>query len=555
MKQKVIIRFSEDYSRFKKGEEYPVTEENAAYFCDEAEVAKRINKEREIEATRVRDEHILEIGTGTRQFTKDDKEEAINRFGIKSENFDKYYAKRDISDQKEKLKSEFLRLISGKVNKISEATELIAKYILDNYYIYTTKDDLKSEMWIYKDGIYSPNGRSEIKEIIRSILEEWFNMYYYNQIVAKVEVDTFIEAEKFFSSNHLNEVPVQNGILNIIKKELTPFVPEKIFFNKLPVAFIPDAKCPNIDKFLEDVLSNPEDKKVIEEFGGYALLKDARFEKAFMAVGGGRNGKGKTIELIKRVIGLDNCASVPLSALTENNFQISELFSKMVNLAGDISNTDLKETGMFKSLTGRDQISAKRKFMRDIKFENYAKFLFACNELPMVYDLSKAFWDRWVLLEYPYYFAEEEEYNLAKPEERRNWKIRDEDIINKITSPEELSGLLNRFLEGLDRLLKNKRFSSTKGSAQIKDLWIKKSNSFMAFALDMIEESSDSYITKKELRKKYSNYCKLHNIVCKSDFVVKKVLQENFGAIDERITIRDNIDSDFIWVWRGVKWK
>jgi hypothetical protein len=47
-----------------------------------------------------------------------------------------------------------------------------------------------------------------------------------------------------------------------------------------------------------------------------------------------------------------------------------------------------------------------------------------------------------------------------------------------------------------------KTFSSTKGSEDVKELWIRKSNSFMAFCLDCLEEDYDSYITKKELRKK-----------------------------------------------------
>jgi hypothetical protein len=175
--------------------------------------------------------------------------------------YKEYENKTEIKD----LKIRFLELISGKEKKISKATEILLEYILKHNYIYTTKDDIKSEMWIYKDGIYLPQGRSEIKEIMRNILDEWYNVYYYNQVIAKIEADTFIDADKFFKTNHKYEIPVQNGILNIITKQISKYTPEKIFFNKMPVKYEPTATCAAIDDYLNDVLKNEEDKKLFYE--------------------------------------------------------------------------------------------------------------------------------------------------------------------------------------------------------------------------------------------------------------------------------------------------
>jgi len=281
------------------------------------------------------------------------------------------------------------------------------------------------------------------------------------------------------------------------------------------------------------------------------LLDDYKFEKAFMFHGDGRNGKGKSIELIKRLFGIENCCSIPLSSLRGEDFSISELFGKRLNLAGDIGYKDLKETNMFKSLTGRDLVSAKRKFLRNIHFENYAKFVFACNELPTVYDLSKGFWDRWILLDFPYTFVSQEEHDKA--EDKSNLKIRDNDIILKISTADELSGLLNKALVSLYHIEKQTKFSTTKGSDDVKQTWIRKSNSFIAFCFDNIEDSYDSRISKRDLRKKYAEYCKEHKIPPKSDFFVKKVLQESYGANEVRGAYGDlNVRNDS---WEGVKWK
>lgn len=457
----------------------------------------------------------------------------------------------------EKLKDEFVYLTHGREKKIAEATELLVQYILKNNYIYTTKDDIKSEMWIYRGGIYIPQGKSEIKEILREILEEQFNSFYFSQVINKIEADTFIEQEVFFNKNYVYEIPVENGILNIETRELTPFNPEKIFFSKMPVTYNPDANCPLIDKFLGDVLTCPDDKLVYYEIGGFCLLKNYKYEKTFMFLGDGRNGKGKAIELYKRVLGVSNCASVPLQSLKTDSFQISELFGKMVNLAGDLNNTDLKETGMFKSLSGRDLVSAKRKFLRDIVFENYAKFIFACNELPMVYDVSKGFWDRWVLLQFPYYFADKESYEQNKNEEdKKHWKLRDDAIIDKITSEEELSGLLNKFLDGYGRLKQNGKFSITKGSEEIKNLWIRRANSFMAFCMDFLEQDVESRIEKAELRRSYSNYTKKYKLMGKSDIIIKRTLEELYGASEIDNNKYDEQRGYYkVRYWEGIKWK
>lgn len=446
------------------------------------------------------------------------------------------------------LKDKFLYYLSGKNQRIPEATELIVQYILKNNYIYTTKDDIKSEMWIYKDGIYVPQGKSEVKELMRDILEEWFNMYFYNQVIAKIEADTFIDSNKFFDIYYPEEIAIKNGILNVFTRELKAFDPKKIFFNKIPVEYDPKAICPSIDLFLNDVLPNQEDKLVFYELAGFGLLKEYRYEQAAMFVGNGRNGKGKTLELLKRLVGPENCASLPLSSLMPESFAISELFCKFFNLAGDIGHDDLKDTSMFKALTGRDLVTAKRKFLNGLNFENYAKFIFACNELPTVYDTTRGFWDRWILLEFPYTFVTKEEFESAK--DKTNLKIKDENIINKIITKEELSGFLNQALEGLERLDKNKKFSMTKGTQEIKELWIRKANSFVAFAFDFLIEDYDNHIPKKELRKRYADFCKKHGVPGKSDFVIKKTLQEMFGANDERIGYPDSIH-----VWQGVKWK
>lgn len=456
-----------------------------------------------------------------------------------------------LSPEEQTLQVRVISLLAGKNPEIGQATELIVNHIESNNYLYTTKDDIKEEVWLYHDGIYVPNGKSYIKEFCRKIFGRAYNNYLANVVISKIETDTYIEQDKFFENKYIDEIPVQNGILNVLTRTLKPYNPKQIFFNKMPVIFAPEALNPHIEQFLKDILDKEEDLIVMYEVIGSGLYKDYFTEKAVMLVGSGRNGKSKLVELIKRLVGAENCCSVPIRSMNENNSSLCELYSRLFNLAGDLSGGDLKDLGMFKQSVGRDTLQTHRKYLRDLAFVNYAKHVFACNELPRVYDTTDGFWDKWVLINFPYKFVTQEEYDKLNPEEKERHKIKDPDIINKISIPEELSGLLNKALDGLHRLLKQKNYSQTKGTKDIKDFWIRNSDSFTAFCLDCLKQDNNSYITKRELRQQFNIYCKKFNLKGAGDKAIKVTLEDRYGAIEDRKVI----DGEQKYIWEGINFK
>ena len=553
----------------KKGEIVKASKENAKQFIElgyaeyvdnlEKKVVKKENKcfvdkkdyERLMTQGKREDmERLFEYAV--LEFEKERKREGTIKVGEEYANI----VNEDIDDDEEEdneLNKEIFLLIIRKQE--DSATELIVEEIEKNNKIYTTKDDIKSEIWFYKDGIYIPNGISKIKEITRKILEKAYTPQRVNKVIAKIEADTYIEVDEFFKNNYINEIPVQNGILNLITKDLIPFTLEKIFFSKLPVKYNPKSKCPNIDKFYDDVLKDPTDKEVMYEKHGNDLYKDHFIEKGTMFVGDGRNGKTKALSLRKAFVGPENCCSVPLSKMHSNSNSICELHGKLINLAGDLNSTALKETGIYKEIVGRDTIGAPRKYLRDLFFVNYSKQYFACNELPKVYDKSLGFWSKWDLFEFPYTFVSQEHYNNLSEDEKNNHKIKDPDIMEKITTDEELSGLLNKAIEGLHKILKKKDFSTTKGTNEIKNFWIRKADSFMAFCLDNIEENPETMISKKDIRKKFSKYCRRFKLKGTSDIVIKITLEDLFGVIDEFKVVPLSGTEEREYVWVGIQWK
>lgn len=449
----------------------------------------------------------------------------------------------------EELKEEIMTLILQKDRR--KASEKITDYIRKKEVIYTTRDDERSEFWIYQEGIYIPQAKTYIKEYCRKILGIAYTTTISNEVIAKIETDTYIDQDEFFQVRDIWKIAVKNGVLDLKTKELLEFNPKYFFFNKIPITYQTDTLCMDIIKFLKQVLYDEKEVDVIQEIFGYLLLKEYRIEKAFMFLGSGRNGKGKTVELMKRFIGIENTCNIPIQSLSDDSFNVGELFNKMANIGADISSGVLKETGMFKSLTGRDLISAQRKFLTRVKFTNYAKMVFCANELPITYDKTIAFFNRWLILDFPYTFLSQKEIDLVPPNDRRNVKLADENVIDKISGEQEMTGLLNWAIIGLHRLLSHGDFSYSPSTSEVKNMWLRKSSSITAFIMDLVEEDFNSMISKAHFRMVYNVYCKKHKIRPISDKILRAELIEGAGASESRFR-EEGKDIPF---WSGVKFK
>lgn len=413
-----------------------------------------------------------------------------------------------------------------------KASESIVSEMKKRFRFYAIRSDEKRELWIYEDGIYINNGGSYVEEYCRQILDELFTSNFSNLAIDKIAADVKVTSDWFFNQNIKNEIAVKNGILNIDTRELKEFDPTKVFFNKLPVTYDKLKKINKLLHFFKDVTKEEKDVPILQELFGSILLKEYKHERCFMIVGDGRNGKGKFGVIIKHFIGSDNIANLQPSVIENvDSFSTHKLHGKLVNLSLDIAKTSLKNTSMLKSLSGRDIVTCPRKFKEPITFVNYAKMIFGCNELPDTYDNKDAFWERWVLLEFPYTFVPEERYDELQ--DKTLFKIRDPDIINKIISEDELSGLLNWALDGYKRLEQQKDFSYYLDPSEVMAKWVRRSDSFAAFYMDRLEYNYGSKILKDSLRKNYVSYCKRHNSKVKSDKAIARYMEEE-GITSER---------------------
>ena len=447
------------------------------------------------------------------------------------------------------LNASLMQMLAMK--KKTEATEVLAQFILAKEHIFTTRNDEKAEMWIYKDGIYKPEAATYIKEECRNTLKSLYTTGLTHDVLSKIEVETYINQENLFITENPYLIACENGIINLKTKELLAFSPNYKFFNKIPIFYDQNVDCPKIKKFFNEVLSSEADVKVMQEIFGFCLLRQYKFEKAFMFTGEGRNGKSKSLELLRRFLGVENCANISLQDIEKDSFALGELFNKLACISADISDQAIIGSGNFKSLTGNDLISAARKFLTRVNFVNYAKMLFSANKIPIAHDATFAFFNRWIILEFKNTYLLPNEFAKIPPTEHHLYKQADINLIDKLHTPEEMSGLLNWALEGLNRILYNNNFSISSSTEEVKTTWVRKANSFQAFIFDYVDEDYDGQITKADMRKFYSAYCRKHKLTSSSDKTIKYTLETQLGVTDKYIMI----DGERDWAWIGLKFK
>ena len=326
-----------------------------------------------------------------------------------------------------------------------------------------------------------------------------------------------------------------NCVLDLTDKTIYDHSPDFKLLTKLPIHYDPDAECPLFMKFLEQAIDD-RNFDVVGEMIGYTLWPDYNVHKAFMLLGPKRTGKSTLIRVIEAINGNSNCSHVSLQDLVSQRFARARLFGNRINTYGDLPAIPMSDVGIFKNVTGEDEIDAENKGTQIFSFRNTAKLIYSANSLPRIKINDEAFYNRWIIIPFENSFYGREDVHLTA----------------KLTTQEELSGILNFALLGLDRLIKNRwQFSDHISSG---DYYKRESNPVLAFLEDCCEASDTDYIIKADLIKAFNRWASTHKHPPASS-------KNAFGRImtDQTIIPVDScqpkVEDRQVEAWAGIKYK
>jgi putative DNA primase/helicase len=412
----------------------------------------------------------------------------------------------------------------------------LAKLLMNEYtFNFKTIRDTQ-EIYYYNDGIYHSDGETIIASLAEEYMDDLTTTHKKNEVIGYIKDSNYIDREKFnINPDFIN---LKNGIYNIKTKEFIGHNPSFLFINEIPVDYDKEAKCPKILKFLSEVIY-PEDITTLQEFFGYCLYRKHHIHKSCMFIGEGKNGKSTTINLLGALLGNKNICSRELYQLINDKFAVADLYGKLANLAADITATALKQTGLFKALTGEDLVTAEKKFKGGFSFRNYAKFIFSANKLPRSPDKSYAFYRRWILISFPNTFV---------------GKQCNSNLINEITTPDELSGLLNWALEGLERLLEQGDFSYNKTVEEVAEQYETLSNPVYSFVKKFLKPLVGGCLLKDDVWEKYVKWCKEKKISVVPRNMLTRELSKHLPEMrSDRTTML--VDGKQMPAYREITWQ
>jgi putative DNA primase/helicase len=344
--------------------------------------------------------------------------------------------------------------------------------------------------YAWQDGAYRP-GERHLQQRIIDLLGDGWSRRKAEEIAAYIR----ITAPELWEQPPLDIVNVPNGLLDVGTRELAPHTPAHLSPIQLAAAYDPDATCPRIDAFVASTI--PELAGLFFEIAGYSIVPDNRLQRAVMLMGPGGTGKSTATHLLRALVGAENVSAVALHQLDEDRFATADLFGRLLNVFADLPGHALKSSAMFKSITGGDRIRAERKHRDAFSFTPYARLIFSANEAPPTADQSDAFFDRWLILPFDRRY--------------RGTGQQDTNLLAKLTTPAELSGLLNRALDGLERLRRQRGFTHAVSSDRAAERFRVDADSVAGFIEERCLLTLDGRIAKPTLFTAYRAWCDANN--------------------------------------------
>lgn len=359
-------------------------------------------------------------------------------------------------------------------------------------------------LYVYEDGYYQADDKiieRKMIELFPSILQR-----QRAEVLSYVKIKTHINAGDIKVNPYV--INLTNTRLDIRSGKCLEFTPDAIEFDRIPVIYDPSAYCADLDKMLNKVFCG--DREVInlfEEMVGYCLIKHSRYSKMFLCYGQGSNGKSTILDLLKTFLGQGNYSALSLEKVTDR-FATAELENKLANIGDDVDNTTIRDSGTLKKISSGNTVTVERKGERPYKIAPYATHIYSANTIPRSFDKTDGFYRRWLLIPFNAKFSpNDEDYDPM--------------IVDKITTANALSYLLNIGIRGAQRLIRTGHFTEPQSVKDALEAY-KADNSTVLSWIEDKELTLDYFLdTPRDVTySEFSDWCKVSGI--KSSMVTGK---------------------------------
>lgn len=377
-----------------------------------------------------------------------------------------------------------------------------AHYLKSNNHIIK----LNSQLHIYRDGIYVDGA----KEIEAQMIAHISNLSRAKRAEVLSYMDVMIRDNS--RPSPANYIAFKNGVYNLETDELEDFTPEYIITNKIPYDYNPDAYSEITDNTLNKLACYDESVRLLlEECIGYCFYRRNELRKSFILTGEKENGKSTFLSMVEHLLGQENTASLDLKELGDR-FKTAELVNKLANIGDDIGDEFIPNPAIFKKLSSGNPISVERKGQDPFDFSSYAKLLFSANNIPRIKDKSGAVISRLVIIPFDARFSP-------------NDPDFDPYIKYKLIQEEPMQYLINLGIEGLKRVLKNRKFTTSQKVEHAIEEYEENNNPILLFFKEDIKIENEP---TNVIYQRYTEFCLSNSFTPMSNIEFSKQVKKHF---------------------------
>jgi putative DNA primase/helicase len=391
--------------------------------------------------------------------------------------------------------------IEAKANSEPE----IADYLITKYKVVSYMDKVH---W-YQDEKYLNNERL----LQRMIFEEIGNQRtrFIDEVIKQMKYRApLIDPNKIF------DIKLQNGILRagefieVDYQEFTPYSIEVPFYaDAEPVAIV--------EEYLNHLTNSDENyKKRLLEVLAHTLIVDKEFKrmlaKFFIFIGGGGNGKGTLLAIIRKILSAHNCSALSIKQMTDERY-FTTMQGKLVNLGDDVedSSIDHEQMKMLKNISTCDYVSTRNLFEQSKDIELTISLIFTSNHILRSWEKGEAYRRRvdWMPM-------------FGKP------KKKDKHFISKLTTPEALQYWIRLIVEAYQRLYKNEGFTFSEAVENFNSEYHEVNNTVLQYLQDY-EKSDFLGLRSPETYEKYEEWAEENGLPSQSKKLFVQSVFDVFG--------------------------
>lgn len=398
----------------------------------------------------------------------------------------------------------------------TDAAKALAAWDVLQDEIHVLAAEPSGRIYAYRDGVWKPDGKRLLREEAEDLMDVDYSKNVLEELVERVRARRAVDVDDLGTPDRT--VAVANGLLDLETRGFEDLKPEHRALAQLPVEYDEHAVAHRWRNFIDEVVEEDR-REAVAEYVGYCLLAgELPFARVLLLVGGGSNGKTTFLNVITELLGPENVTGFSLDDLVESEYYLAEMHGAIANIDADVAGS-LGYAKKFKKITGGDRkVSARRPYGEPFDYHPTTKHLYAANEVPHTEVDDDAFFRRWLIAEFPTTFTDPE---LAGPD-------KDSDLEEKLL--DELPGVLNWALDGLDRLLDQGHFTNEGETDEKRQRWQSWGDSVERFIEECVAAEGEEKHRTSDVYERYTAWCDQHGETPESQQTVTAAIKKLNGV-------------------------